>query len=212
MRRIGVPTVFFFNKVDRGGADVDRVTAQVRQRLGSRPVLLGTVTGQGTREARGTPWASTPSRWWPRWRRSTTRWPRAGWPTGRSAYATSAGRCAARCAAPTWSRRCLGHHRRRGTPAVRRPGRPAAVRRGAGRTAGGHRRAVDRDGHGRRVWLRLWSGRLRVRDRVRLGDGRPEPVTEIAVIEPAGVLVRRSVSAGQIAAVRGVSARIGQHR
>ncbi|NED58144.1 TetM/TetW/TetO/TetS family tetracycline resistance ribosomal protection protein, partial [Micromonospora aurantiaca] len=71
--------------------------------------------------------------------------------------------------------------------------------------------AVDRDGHGRRVWLRLWSGRLRVRDRVRLPGGRPEPVTEIAVIEPEGMLVRGSVSAGQIAAVRGMSARIGQH-
>lgn len=51
LRRIGVPTVFFFNKVDRGGADVDRATAQVRQRLGARPVLLTTVTGQGSREA-----------------------------------------------------------------------------------------------------------------------------------------------------------------
>ena len=71
--------------------------------------------------------------------------------------------------------------------------------------------AVDRDGHGRRVWLRLWSGRLRVRDRVRLGESRPQPVTQIAVIEPEGALVRSSVSAGQIAAVRGVSARIGQH-
>ncbi|WP_244298317.1 hypothetical protein [Micromonospora cremea] len=31
------------------------------------------------------------------------------------------------------------------------------------------------------------------------------------MIEPEGVLVRPSVPAGQIAAVRGVSARIGQH-
>ncbi len=31
--------------------------------------------------------------------------------------------------------------------------------------------AVDRDERGRRAWVRLWSGELRVRDRVAFGSG-----------------------------------------
>src|SRR4051794_35630559 len=52
LRRIGVPTVFFVNKVDRGGADVDRVLTQIRRRLAANPVLLTAVAGQGGRDAR----------------------------------------------------------------------------------------------------------------------------------------------------------------
>ncbi|MEU1236894.1 translation factor GTPase family protein [Micromonospora aurantiaca] len=213
LRRIGVPTVFFFNKVDRGGADVDRATAQVRQRLGARPVLLTTVTGQGSREALvhavdldAEPVVAEVA--------EVDDAVAARWLTDRPVRVRDVRRALRRAV--------------RGAELV-----PAVC--GSAITGAGVRRlcdvladllpygeardgppagtvfAVDRDGHGRRVWLRLWSGRLRVRDRVQLAGGRPEPVTEIAVIEPAGVLVRRSVSAGQIAAVRGVSARIGQH-
>ncbi|WBC08808.1 TetM/TetW/TetO/TetS family tetracycline resistance ribosomal protection protein [Micromonospora sp. WMMA1947] len=213
LRRIGVPTVFFFNKVDRGGADVDRVTAQVRQRLGARPVPLTAVSGQGTREARA----------------------RAVDLTAEPVVAEVAEVDDAVAARWLTDRPVRVRDVRR---AIRRAVRgadliPAVC--GSAITGTGVRQlcdvladllpygdapdgppsgtvfAVDRDGHGRRVWLRLWSGRLRVRDRVRLDGGRPEPVTEIAVIEPTGVQVRPSVSGGQIAAVRGVPARIGQH-
>ncbi|MGI8900272.1 MAG: GTP-binding protein, partial [Nocardioides sp.] len=69
--------------------------------------------------------------------------------------------------------------------------------------------AVDRDERGRRAWIRLWSGELRVRDRVAIGDRRPERVTEVAVSEPGGVTVDAVARAGQIAVVRGPTARIG---
>jgi ribosomal protection tetracycline resistance protein len=68
--------------------------------------------------------------------------------------------------------------------------------------------AVDRDDHGRRAWVRLWSGRLRVRDRVSIG-ARPERVTELAVSEPGGVRPRPTASGGQVVVVRGPTARIG---
>src|SRR6185312_4145686 len=42
LRRIGVPTLLFVNKVDRRGADVERVADQLRRRLGTRPVGLTT--------------------------------------------------------------------------------------------------------------------------------------------------------------------------
>jgi len=47
LRRLRVPTVLFVNKVDRAGADVERVVAQVEQRLGVETVLLTEVSGAG---------------------------------------------------------------------------------------------------------------------------------------------------------------------
>ena len=213
LRRIGVPTVFFLNKVDRRGADVDRVTAQVRQRLGACPVALTTVAGQGTRDARV----------------------RAVGLDAEPVVAAVAGvddAVAARWLTDEPVR--VRDVRRAIRNAVRRGGlSPLAC--GSAITGAGVRQlcrlvadllprdeqregppagtvfAVDRDGQGRRTWLRLWSGQLRVRDRVRLAGAPPQTVTQIAVTEPDGVLVRPSVSAGQIAAVRGLSARIGQH-
>ncbi|MCZ7438199.1 TetM/TetW/TetO/TetS family tetracycline resistance ribosomal protection protein [Micromonospora sp. WMMC241] len=213
LRRIGVPTVFFLNKVDRRGADVDRVTAQVRQRLGARPVVLTTVAGQGAGDARvravdldAEPVveavAEIDDAVAARWltdepvrvrdvRRAIRNAVRNGGisPLACGSAITGAGvRQLCRLLADLLPR------------GEERDGPPA-----------GTVFAVDRDGQGRRAWLRLWSGQLRVRDRVRLAGTRPQTVTQIAVIEPDGVLVRPAVSAGQIAAVRGLSARIGQH-
>ncbi|MFF5173336.1 GTP-binding protein [Micromonospora sp. NPDC000089] len=213
LRRIGVPTVFFVNKVDRRGADVDRVLTQVRQRLGARPVPLTTVSGQGGRDARvravgldAEPVVAAVA--------EVDDAVAARWLTDQAVR-------------PRDVRRAIRH-------AVRRA-EIAPVACGSAITGAGVRQlchlladllpygkqpdgplagtvfAVDRDGHGRRAWLRVWSGRLRVRDRVQLAGSRPETVTRIEVTEPDGVLVRPEVSAGQIAAVRGLSARIGQH-
>ncbi|MEV4693958.1 translation factor GTPase family protein [Micromonospora echinospora] len=213
LRRIGVPTVFFLNKVDRRGADVGRATAELRRRLGARPVLLTTVAGQGGREAR-------------------VRAVRLDAEPVVAEVAEVDDAVAARWLTDQPVR--VRDVRRAIRGAVRR-GDLIPVACGSAITGAGVRQlcdvladllpygdtrdgplagtvfAVDRDGHGRRVWLRLWSGRLRVRDRVLLAGARPQTVTQIAVIEPEGVLVRTAVSAGQIAAVRGVSARIGQH-
>ncbi len=52
LQRIGVPTVLFVNKVDRGGADVASVVEQIRRRLTPHVVELTRVTGEGGREAR----------------------------------------------------------------------------------------------------------------------------------------------------------------
>jgi ribosomal protection tetracycline resistance protein len=213
LRRIGVPTVLFLNKVDRAGADVDRTLAQVRQRLAANPVMLTTVTGQGGRDARVravaldaepvveavaavndtvlAKWsAGEPVR--PRHVRHAIRDAvrrDALTPVACGSAITGAGVAELR---PILAG-LLPRHDERGGPLA------------------GTVFAVDRDGHGRRAWVRLWSGQLRVRDRVQLAGARPETVTQIAVSEPGGVLVRPAATAGQIAAVRGLSARIGQH-
>ena len=56
LRRLGVPTLLFVNKVDRSGADPDRVLAAVADRLAPRVVSMGTVSGAGSRAAGFTPY------------------------------------------------------------------------------------------------------------------------------------------------------------
>ena len=41
LRRLGVPTLIFVNKIDRAGADPDRVLAAIRRRLSPRIVPMG---------------------------------------------------------------------------------------------------------------------------------------------------------------------------
>jgi ribosomal protection tetracycline resistance protein len=214
LRRIGVPTVLFLNKVDRAGADVDRTLAQVRQRLTAHPVMLTTVIDQGRHDARvraveldADPVveavAEVDDAVLARWA--------AGEPV-RPRHVRRAVRDAVRRDALT-PVACGSAVTGAGVPQLRQilAGVLPRYHDQDGPLAGTVF-AVDRDGHGRRAWIRLWSGRLQVRDRVRFtGAARPETVTQIAVSEPGGVLVRPAVSAGQIAAVRGLSARIGQH-
>ncbi|HEY6597351.1 MAG TPA: translation factor GTPase family protein [Asanoa sp.] len=58
LARLRVPTLLFVNKVDRAGADVDRVLAEIRRRLPVAAVPMSRVQWQGTREARVTAQAS----------------------------------------------------------------------------------------------------------------------------------------------------------
>jgi ribosomal protection tetracycline resistance protein len=213
LRRIGVPTVFFLNKVDRAGADVGRALAQVRHRLAAHPVMLTTVTGQGGRDAHvhavdldaepvveavaevddavlATWLAGEPVR-----RHDVRRAVRDA--IRRDALTPIACGSATTGAGVPQLRQILAEL----LPRCDERGGPLA----------GTVFAVDRDEHGRRAWVRLWSGQLRVRDRVRFAGARPQTVTQIAVSQPNGILVRPMVSAGQIAAVRGLSARVGEH-
>ncbi|BEL07316.1 TetM/TetW/TetO/TetS family tetracycline resistance ribosomal protection protein [Actinoplanes sichuanensis] len=213
LRRIGVPTLFFVNKVDRRGADVDRVTGQIRRRLATAPVSLTTVKDQGDPIAavRAKRLDSEPvvSGVAEADDRIAEKW-LAGEPV-RVRDVRRAIRRAVRGArlSPVV---CGSAITGAGVPQLRHiltDLLPRSDERDG--PLAGTVFAVDRDGQGRRAWVRLWSGRLSVRDRVDLGGTRPQTVTQIEVSEPEGVLVRRSAAAGQIAAVRGLSARIGQH-
>src|SRR5262245_34349759 len=55
LQRLRIPTLIFVNKVDRGGADADRVLAQLAAKLTPNVVALDTVDGPGTRAATVTP-------------------------------------------------------------------------------------------------------------------------------------------------------------
>src|SRR6184192_446751 len=56
LQRLRVPTLIFVNKIDRRGADDERVLRAVAERLTPAIVPVGTVHGVGTRAARFAPW------------------------------------------------------------------------------------------------------------------------------------------------------------
>ncbi|HEY7176209.1 MAG TPA: translation factor GTPase family protein, partial [Micromonosporaceae bacterium] len=55
LRRLRVPTLLFINKIDRRGADVTRVLAEISRRLAVRTVPMSRVSGAGARDAVVTP-------------------------------------------------------------------------------------------------------------------------------------------------------------
>ena len=51
LRRLQIPTLFFINKVDRRGADPERVIQELREKLAPSVIAMGTVDAPGQREA-----------------------------------------------------------------------------------------------------------------------------------------------------------------
>ncbi|HET7280190.1 MAG TPA: translation factor GTPase family protein [Dermatophilaceae bacterium] len=213
LQRVGVPTVLFVNKVDRAGSDAGRVVDQVRVRLTDHVVPLADVDGEGTRAARvhGIPLtdervvqvvADVDDRVLGRWARGEP---------ARSDEVLRALRSGVRTGSLT-PLVCGSAITGTGLAELRRVLTGllpcAAQRRGS---AAATIFAVDRDEKGRRrAWIRLWSGRIRVRDRIAVAGRRPERVTEVAVSTPRGLQTSEAVAAGEVAVVRGLSgARVG---
>ena len=55
LRRLRIPTLLFVNKIDRAGAQDDRLLAAIAERLAGSVVAMGTVHQLGTRDARFSP-------------------------------------------------------------------------------------------------------------------------------------------------------------
>ncbi|KQZ75258.1 elongation factor G [Nocardioides sp. Root151] len=211
LQRIGVPTVLFVNKIDRAGADVERVLAQVRRRLTPYAVQLARADGQGDRAATVTGVPLTDESVVAGVAEVDDR-VLAGWVAGatpRHRDLVRALRSGVRRGALT-PVLCGSAITGAGIDELHRTltGLLPAARHSDGPVAGTVF-AVDRDERGRRAWIRLWSGELRVRDRVAITGRKPELVTEVAASEPGGVTVASVARAGQIAVIRGPAARIG---
>ncbi|MEU6145661.1 translation factor GTPase family protein [Streptomyces sp. NPDC047081] len=212
LRRINVPTLLFINKIDRGGADANRVVEQIRRRLSPATVLLSRATGQGGSDAsaEALPFDHP------------------------SVVETVADVDDALMQAWLDGQEIAPEHvhaaMRRAVPAgTLFPVFCGSAFTGAGmedlqhaittllepvNESGTDRSAtvfsVDHDERGRRVWMRLWSGELAVRDTVPVSATKAERVTELRVPGPGGLAVARRAASGDIVAVRGLStARIG---
>jgi len=58
LQRLRIPTLLFVNKLDRRGADGERVLGELAERLTPAVVAMGSVTGLGTRECRFLPYGA----------------------------------------------------------------------------------------------------------------------------------------------------------
>jgi ribosomal protection tetracycline resistance protein len=222
LRRLRVPTLLFVNKIDRGGADHDRVLARIAERLTTSFVAMGSVTGIGSRGARFQPYGPGDS----------------GFSARLLDLLSSADDTLV--AEYVKDQAAISYGRLRSALADQvRSGRVHPVFFGSAITGAGVAELLDgitellpphvlsdvkkasrqlsatvfkieRGPAGEKVaYVRLFSGLLHVRDRLEL-HGRRERVTGIKVFTPAGVEARSSVVAGEIAQLYGlVGVRIG---
>ncbi|GAA4721767.1 TetM/TetW/TetO/TetS family tetracycline resistance ribosomal protection protein [Pedococcus ginsenosidimutans] len=203
LQRLGLPTVLFVNKLDRAGADPERVLTQVADRLTPEAVPLGTARDVGSRAAGYTAFPVAASERVDL--RAGTRAARLH-PVVFGSAITGAGVGAlldvlTDLVADDGSREDL----------VTDEGAGDAV----GARASGVVFKLDRTtAGGRLTYVRMTAGILWVRDRLEL-DGRaseraPERVTGLEVFGPDGLCRAEHVGRGRIAVLRGpTAARVG---
>ncbi|MEU8289220.1 translation factor GTPase family protein [Micromonospora sp. NPDC048905] len=219
LRRLRIPTLIFVNKVDRAGADPERVVRAVAEKLTPTVVAMGSVVAPGTRGAHCSPYGPADVGFTDRlldvlagqddglladWVADPSAVP---YPRLRRVLATR-------------TRRALVQPVYAGS-AITGTGVGALI---AGITellptgqgdldapVSGTVFAIERGPAGERIALvRLFAGTIRVRDRVRVGTADAALVTAIRVASQGADVVASSVGAGHIARLWGVpDARIG---
>ena len=210
LRRLEIPTLLFVNKIDRAGADADRVLDEIRARLTPSIVAMGSTARLGTRAAVFVP--AEPDA---------------------EALAENDDELLAALVegadvSPSRLRRALVDQVRQslihpvffgsamtgaGVEAIQQGIAellPAAEGDPDGPLAASVFK-VERDGHGEKVaYLRLFSGTLHARDRVTFAEGADAKVTLLRVFDEGEALQQFEVAAGRIAKVWGLgSIRIG---
>ncbi|MFG2054548.1 GTP-binding protein [Micromonospora sp. NPDC048930] len=221
LRRLGIPTLFFVNKVDRAGADPDRVVRQIADRLSPDVVALGRVDAAGTPAARWLPAAPDDPDHTARLVDLLT----AHDDALLAAYVqdertVTAARLRAALAAQTARARVHPVH---AGSAITGAGVDELV---AGivallPAADGDDRAplsgtvfkVERGPAGEKIaYARIFAGTVRVRDRIRYRGDHEAKVTGIAVFDDGDAVPRDAVGAGRIARLHGLTeVRVGDH-
>ena len=181
LQRLRLPTIFFVNKTDRAGADVDRVVAEIRARLGVNPMPLWAVDAERLAERDDDLLAA--------------------FLDGREFDVDEALVALARrgAAQPLLHGSALTGE---GVDELR-----AAIARFLPASSGDSGTSldaavfkIDRGAKGEKVaWLRLFAGTVRTRDRI--GDAK---VTQLEVFDHGGPVRRQAATAGEIAKVWGL--------
>ena len=217
LRRLGIPTLLFVNKIDRGGADTDRTLRGIAETLTPAIVPMGSAGGLGTRGASFTPYGAADSvdrlvdllaehddALLAAWVDDEAALP---WRRLRGELAAQTGRA-------------LVHPVFCGS-AITGAGVDALIAGigellpAAGGDAGGPVSGtvfkVERGPAGEKVaYVRMFSGTVRVRNRLRFGRDGEGRVTAIAVFERGPARRRGSLAAGQIGKLWGLDGvRIG---
>jgi ribosomal protection tetracycline resistance protein len=213
LRRLRVPTLVFVNKIDRAGARYDGVLQDIADRLTTAIVPMGSTRDLGTRAAAFVPWAEDAP------------------PIGTvisalaehdeallAAYVDDESRVSSRRLRDelaTQTKRALVHPVFLGS-ALTGAGLdslmsgiaellPGAARDVDGPVSGSVFK-IERGPAGERIaYVRMFSGTVRTRDRLRFGRDGEQKVTSIGVFDNGSVVRRASVSAGEIGKLRGLA-------
>ena len=214
LQRLGLPTLFFLNKVDRAGADCARTLDEVRRKLAPTAVAMTSVKGAGNRAATVSRHRDTD----PAFTEELVGVLAEGDERLLHAYLGDEP-----SVTPRRLHEALVAQTRR---AVAYPVFCGSAITGAGvdALAAGiaellPARAGDADGvvsgtvfkiergpTGDRIaYVRMFSGTLRTRDRVHFGGGREGKVTAVSVFDGSTAVRRDAVSAGEIAKLWGLA-------
>src|SRR5688572_9661927 len=208
LQRLRVPTLIFVNKLDRGGANPERVLQAIAARLTPAIVPMGSARDLGTRGAEVTPYGPAD----PAFAASLADVLAEHDDALLAAYVAderSVSYCRLREALAAQTRRALVHPLFFGS-AITGAGvdaltagivemLPAAEGDADGPVSGAVFK-VERGPAGEKIaCARMFSGTVRTRDRLRFGRGDEAKVTAIAVFDRGSAVRRPSVSAGQIA-------------
>jgi ribosomal protection tetracycline resistance protein len=221
LQRLKLPVLIFVNKIDRSGADPERVLQAIEQRLTPAVISMGATRALGTRGAGFTPWGAADAAFGARLTEVLAEHDEnilasyvqddAGVPYRRLRRELAA-----------QTRRALVHPVFFGSAITGAGIAPLmAALTELLPTAGGDSASpvsgqvfkIERGASGEKVaYVRMFSGALRTRDRVSLGHGRDGKVTAISVIGRDSASARHpaaqdaTVSAGEIARLRGLTA------
>ena len=219
LQRQRVPTLLFINKIDRAGADADRVVAAMRRRLSAGVLPMGTVHDAGGRDATFVPFTTEEGA------------ARGELIEALAEHDDGVLRAYVGDAPPIPAARL--HERLAGQTrdGFVHPVYAGAASRGTGVDAllagiedllagapadpdapvSGRVFKIERTSSGERVaYARLFAGTLRPRQRVRVAGGDEAKPTSISVFAPAGAPRRDTLVAGEMATIRGLGAiRIG---
>jgi ribosomal protection tetracycline resistance protein len=183
LQRLRVPTLFFVNKIDRRGADCERVLGDIAERLTPAIIPMGSVRGLGTRDA-------TVVQDGPRQGLAAQVADALVHPVYFGSAITGAGV------------EVLLHEL---------TGLLPAAGEDADGPLSGRVFKIERGPAGDRLaYVRMFSGTIATRDRVRFGRDGAGKVTAISVFADGTAARRREVTAGQIARLSGLAGiRIG---
>ena len=219
LQRLHIPSLVFVNKIDRTGADFDRVLADISDRLALLTVPMTRVTGQGTRAAVVTPYSDEEAIF--RSRLLDVLAERDD--TLVAAYLRDEGSVSARRlrdTLATQTKQTFVHPVFRGSAITGAgvdslmDGLVQLLPTSAGdhaAPASGTVFKIERGPAGEKIaFVRMFSGALHTRDRVQLGGNGDGKVTAIKVFDGGMTVQRSTVSAGEIAKLSGLrDVRIG---
>jgi ribosomal protection tetracycline resistance protein len=213
LQRLRVPTLLFVNKFDRGGAGYDRVLAAMSRRLSAAVVPMGGVRRLGTRQARFTPWDEGDAGFRARLFEVLAERDEAllaafveddtGVPY-RRLREELVGQTALALVHPVFFGSAVTGAGIEPLMAGLVELLPVAAGDAEGAVSGSIFK-IERGSAGEKVaYVRMFSGTVRVRDRLPLSSGAEEKVTAVSVFDGGGWTRRRQACAGEIGKLWGL--------